>query len=140
MATLCLMPCIDHMGQSFDLWFLLTTRGLLGAVQSIRQPHHRRRRLLQLFSSSQLNISSSVASPPMHTKRMKGLKCVDRSEVISVDEMWSSSLSHFTGRTHRVDGQVICPSEHSAQNRDEVNGLLRGSILHLSLCMVISLM
>ena len=37
-----------------------------------------------------------------------------------------------------LDGQVICASEHSAQNMAEVNGLLHGSILHLSLCMDIS--
>lgn len=37
-----------------------------------------------------------------------------------------------------MDGQVICVSEHSAQSRAEVNELLHGSILHLSLCMAIS--
>lgn len=37
-----------------------------------------------------------------------------------------------------MDGRIICASEHSAQNRAEVNELLCGSILHLSLCMVIS--
>ena len=37
-----------------------------------------------------------------------------------------------------MDGWVICAGEHSARNRAEVNELLHGSILHLSLCMVIS--
>lgn len=37
-----------------------------------------------------------------------------------------------------MDGWVICAGEHSAPNRAEVNELLHGSILHLSLCMLIS--
>lgn len=37
-----------------------------------------------------------------------------------------------------MDGRVISASRHSAQNRAEVNELFHGSILHLSLCMVLS--
>lgn len=37
-----------------------------------------------------------------------------------------------------MDGRVICAGEHSGESRAEVEELLYGSILHLSLCMVIS--
>lgn len=39
---------------------------------------------------------------------------------------------------HGMDGWVICAGEHSAPNWAEVNELLHDSILHLSLCMLIS--
>lgn len=37
-----------------------------------------------------------------------------------------------------MDGWLICSGEHGAQNRSEVSELSHGSILHLSLCVLIS--
>lgn len=74
----------------------------------------------------------------MHAHAWKGSNLWTGASYICAGDAVIHRRFHFAGRMHGMDGRVICTSEHSAQNRSEVNELLYGSILHLSLCMVIS--
>lgn len=85
---------------------------------------------LPLWLLLSLSCVRTLERPEISGQELELYLCRRRGDPQSLSFCWQDAWDGWTGN--------LCHSEHSAQNRAEVNELLCGSILHLSLCMVIS--